>query len=229
MYQFNRILDHFASDQFLSVHIYPTYSGRFSEVTFNVSKNLAYFDIDPSLFRNAFYEYLQSNGSIGISRQKIEFDVEYKTLIDIETLVSNTIRSYTESELFTILGWKKEFSIYQPENRKNLGYGKFRSQIDVLVYSFCFRTKKSITDIIRNLPGQQSLEIYRSALTLSLLGYLKIEDSHNSPERVEKMEQPKTLNDNLPPVKGTTENKNGDKTQLQANALKRLFNKIMSI
>lgn len=227
-YQFNRISENFSSDNILSVHLYPTYAGRFDVVSFFISKNMAFFQTEETNFRVAFYEYLLSNCSIGISKQKQGFDISYQTVMDFETLVSNTCRSFTENELVNVFGGRNDFVIFQPENRKHLGFGKFRTQIDVLIYSYCFRTKKNISDIVKSLPNFDPLAIYRSALILSLLGFLKIEEinpiemnGHERPVNDMQIKSPQ-ITDSVSPQIIKQES-------LQSNALKRLFTKIMSI
>ena len=227
-YQFNRISENFTSDTFLSVHLYPTYSGRFDDVSFFISKNLAFFQKEETNFKVAFYEYLVSNCSIGLSRQKQGFDISYQTVIDIETLVSNTCRSFNEFEVFNVLGGKKEFIIYQPENRKSLGFGKFRTQTDVLIYSYCFRTRKNITEIIRSLPDQDPLVIYRSVLVLCLLGFLKIAEIETVPLNGNQIQTAPVLPEKTQPVSPKPAEPAKQDSQ-QVHALKRLFTKIMSI
>ncbi len=232
IYQFNRIQEHFASDQYLSVHLYPAYEGRFEESSFFISRNLAGFSTPKARFKPAFLEYLQNNGSIGISRLKEDLGSSFETLTDMESLIAETVRSFSEQEILSVLAWQKDFILFQPENKKSLVSGRFRTQTDVLIYSFCFRVKKPVSEIIKNLPGTQPAEIYKSALILCLLGYLSIEKLPTESERTPVMTTPHFQPEpkqEKPAAQPMTAAKFPGRTPDQANALKRLFNKILSI
>jgi hypothetical protein len=226
IHKFNRIFENLSSDELSSVHFFSTHSGKFEEVSLWSTKKSMILSAPAEKYKPALHQYLLGNGSIGVSRIK---DASYQMegdAIDAETFIADICRSFTESEILTILGGTHDFTLQQVENGKNIITTKFRNSYDIMVFSFFFRSNKSVSEYFRTMGNQNKASIYASILVLVLLGYLTIKEIMDS--SIAKV--PATANGYA-----LINHSNGTATEYakqptnQIHALKRLVNKIRSI
>lgn len=222
---FNRIFGHLSGPDIFKVDFIP-YDNRINQ-EFSISAGSGKLTLGEfkETFQTTFYGYLINNYSIGLSRTRINQHGFFKPDTDLELLVVTTCRAFTESEIIHILGGYKDFFIEQPLNGKHIVSAKFRNHTDILVHSFFYRQRKSVGDLFRFLTSQERIAMYRSILSLSLLGYLTI---HEEPLEMAvseiKNQNPSTASTGRP---GPSP-QNPVVTQ-KVNALQRLFSRIAGI
>lgn len=223
--QFNRIVGHLSGGDYFKVDFIPFDHRIHHEFSIRAGGGKLVLGDLKDQFRRVLLGYLLNHYSIGLSRSTNSVGYQFFPDTDIEWLVAETCREFSEPDILQILGGNHEFFLQQPISGKHITAGKFRNQTDILVHSFFYRQRKSIQDLFRFLSSQERLMMYKSVLSLSLLGYLTIHEHPVEEIQMTKIE-PTPSEKNSGTLPGQV---NKTSVNPKVNALQRLLSKIAGI